>query len=138
MLACTIVALVWANSPWSQSYFDLWSTAVGFRVGDFEIVEPLQAWVNDLGMAIFFFVVGLEIKREMTMGELADKRAALLALGKAARVAPQDSELTDELQRLATEDGGRNRRVLQRLFAFASRADHLLDHHPFLFGRPYV
>ncbi len=76
LLGATVIALVWANSPWSQSYFDLWSTAVGFRVGDFEIVEPLQAWVNDLGMAIFFFVVGLEIKRELTTGQLTDRRAA--------------------------------------------------------------
>ena len=76
LLIATVVALVWANSPWSESYFDLWSTPVGFTVGDFEIVEPLQAWVNDLGMAIFFFVVGLEIKRELTTGQLTDRRAA--------------------------------------------------------------
>jgi NhaA family Na+:H+ antiporter len=76
LLAATVIALVWANSPWSESYFDLWATPVGFRIGDFEIQEPLQAWVNDLGMAIFFFVVGLEIKRELTTGQLTDRRAA--------------------------------------------------------------
>ncbi len=76
LLSATVIALIWANSPWSESYFDLWSTAVGFQIGDFEILEPLQAWVNDLGMAIFFFVVGLEIKRELTTGQLTDRRAA--------------------------------------------------------------
>ncbi len=78
LLVATIVALVWANSPWSESYFDLWATPVGFRIGDFVVEDPLQAWVNDLGMAFFFFVVGLEIKRELTVGQLTDRRAAAL------------------------------------------------------------
>ena len=85
LLAATIVALVWANSPLKDSYFDLWSTKATIGVGSAEIVESLQHWVNDGLMALFFFVVGLEIRRELALGDLRDRRAAavpaLAALG---------------------------------------------------------
>ena len=78
LLLCTIVALIWANSPWSQSYFHLWETILAFTLGDGSLSEHLLEWVNDGLMVVFFFVVGLEIKREITAGELASpKRAAL-------------------------------------------------------------
>jgi NhaA family Na+:H+ antiporter len=73
-----IVALVWANSPWSQSYEDLWNTAAGISVGDHSLVLDLRHWVNDGLMTVFFLVVGLEIKRELTDGHLSSRRAALL------------------------------------------------------------
>ena len=76
LLAAALVALIWANSPWSDSYVSLWSTELGITLGDVSIVEDLQHWVNDGLMTLFFLVVGLEIKRELTTGELSDPRAA--------------------------------------------------------------
>jgi NhaA family Na+:H+ antiporter len=79
MLAMAIVALVWANSMFADSYVELWETVVSFHVGDLIHIDlDLRGWVNDLAMAIFFFVVALEIKREMVRGELRDPRAAAL------------------------------------------------------------
>ncbi len=79
MLVMAIVALVWANSPFGDSYVELWETIISFHVGDLIHIDlDLRGWVNDLAMAIFFFVVALEIKREMVRGELRDPRAAAL------------------------------------------------------------
>jgi NhaA family Na+:H+ antiporter len=78
LLACAVVALLWANSPWSGAYADLWGTRLTVGVGDRALSKPLQLWVNDALMAIFFFVVGLEIKREVLVGELATPRRAAL------------------------------------------------------------
>lgn len=74
------VALVWANSPWSAAYFELWSVKVTMGAGDFLIAKPLLLWINDGLMAIFFFLVGLEIKREVLTGELQSPRAAMLPI----------------------------------------------------------
>lgn len=78
LLLATIVVLVWANSPWRASYEDLWHTTLRVRVGPWAIDEDLRHWVNDALMALFFLVVGLEIKREVLTGELRDARAAAL------------------------------------------------------------
>ena len=78
LLLATIVALFWANSPWRASYEDLWHTVLRIRVGPWAIAEDLRHWVNDALMALFFLVVGLEIKREVLTGELRDARAAAL------------------------------------------------------------
>jgi Na+:H+ antiporter, NhaA family len=81
LLVATLVALAWANSPVRDSYEKLWTTEIGVRIGDFELTEDLRHWVNDGLMTIFFFVVGLEIKRELVAGELNEpRRAALPAL----------------------------------------------------------
>jgi NhaA family Na+:H+ antiporter len=80
LLAATILALVWANSPWGQGYFDLWATYLKISLGDLSLSENLLHWVNDGLMVIFFFVVGLEIKREVLIGELASLRRATLPL----------------------------------------------------------
>jgi NhaA family Na+:H+ antiporter len=77
-MAAALVALIWANSPWDESYFDLLHTEI---VVDLDIVHldlTLQHWVNDGLMAIFFFLMGLEIKRELVHGELSSTRRALL------------------------------------------------------------
>jgi len=82
LLSATVVALVWANSPWSAAYDDLWTTTAGLHIGGWSLDLDLQHWVNDAAMAIFFAVVGLEISREATSGELRDKRTvAVPALG---------------------------------------------------------
>ena len=78
LLAATLVALIWANSPWSGSYATLWSTEITFGVGSFRVSGSLVHWVNDALMALFFFVAGLEIKRELVHGELRNPRAAAL------------------------------------------------------------
>ncbi|WP_160165575.1 Na+/H+ antiporter NhaA [Conexibacter woesei] len=78
LFVAALIALAWANSPWSDAYFDLWHTHVEIGIGSASIDLDLHGWVNDLLMALFFFVVGMEIKRELVSGELQDKRAAAL------------------------------------------------------------
>jgi NhaA family Na+:H+ antiporter len=78
LLACTVVALFIANSPWSHDYEHFLHTEIGFTVGDWHLHLSLLHWINDGLMTIFFFVVGLEIKRELVVGELRDPRTALL------------------------------------------------------------
>jgi NhaA family Na+:H+ antiporter len=78
LLAAAAAALVWANSPWSESYHHLWTTTVTVGFGGAALAKPLEMWVNDGLMAIFFFVVGLEIKRQVLVGELASPRRAAL------------------------------------------------------------
>jgi NhaA family Na+:H+ antiporter len=80
LVIAAIVALVWANSGWSDSYFDFWGTEAFFEIGTFELNHTLKEWVNDAAMVLFFFVVGLEIKRELTQGELRDPRQAALPI----------------------------------------------------------
>jgi len=84
LLFCTVVALVWANSPWSESYFHLWETKFTIGFQDYKITESLHLWVNDGLMAVFFFVVGLEIKREILVGELSNLKQAILPIAAAA------------------------------------------------------
>ncbi len=73
-----LAALVWANSPWSGWYEDLWNSRAGVTVAGHTLELDLRHWINDGLMTIFFFVVGLEIKREVTEGHLSTRRAALL------------------------------------------------------------
>lgn len=80
LVVAALVAMVWANSPWSDSYVDLWSTEVVLRIGDHALDLTLREWLNDVGMVLFFFVAGLEIKRELTQGELRDPKAAALPI----------------------------------------------------------
>lgn len=83
LLICAAAALLWANSPLSASYNDLWQTKLTVGVGSFILSKPLFLWINDGLMAVFFFVVGLEIKREVLVGELASFRQAALPLAAA-------------------------------------------------------
>jgi len=70
LLIATVVALLWANSPFGESYQSIWQYKVGFTSEHFELNKPLLLWINDGLMAIFFFLIGLEIKREFLIGEL--------------------------------------------------------------------
>ena len=83
LIAAAIVALVWANSPWGESYTGLWGTELSVSLGPFSIEEDLTHWINDGLMAVFFLVVGLEIKREILVGELSSPRRAALPLAAA-------------------------------------------------------
>ncbi len=81
LVLTTIVALVWVNSPWAGAYDDLWHTELEFRLAGFDLTQDLHFWVNDALMAVFFLVIGLEIKREVLVGELdSPRRAALPAM----------------------------------------------------------
>lgn len=88
LIAATAAALVLANSPVAAGYSEILHTKVGFTAGSFKVEETLLHWINDGLMAVFFFLAGLEIKREMWAGELSTVRAALLpalaAVGGAA------------------------------------------------------
>ena len=78
LLAASVVALAWANSPWSDAYEALWETELAIRVGDGGLAMDLGHWINDGLMALFFFVVGLEVRRELSVGELTDRRRITL------------------------------------------------------------
>jgi Na+/H+ antiporter NhaA len=85
LVAATALALVWANSPWGDTYERLWATELGIWVGSAELAMDLRHWVDDGLMTLFFLVVGLEVTREITVGELRDRRTVrvpvLAALG---------------------------------------------------------
>lgn len=83
LLACTAVALGWANSPWAESYHHLWEMPIGIGAPGFGLTMSLHQWINDGLMAVFFFLVGLEIKREVLVGELATRRTAALPVAAA-------------------------------------------------------
>jgi NhaA family Na+:H+ antiporter len=83
LIAATAVALAWANSPWARSYLALWHTDLTVTLGGWSFARPLHFWVNDGLMTIFFFVVGLEIRREMYDGALSDLRRATFPLAAA-------------------------------------------------------
>lgn len=70
LLLATLIALVWANSSFGESYQSFWQYKIGFTSDSFELNKPLILWINDGLMAIFFFLIGLEIKREFLIGEL--------------------------------------------------------------------
>ncbi|NOY56215.1 MAG: Na+/H+ antiporter NhaA [Actinobacteria bacterium] len=76
LLIAAVVAIVWANLPGGESYERFWETAVNLNIGGFALNETLREVVNNGLMTIFFFVIGLEIKRELAVGELRDPKAA--------------------------------------------------------------
>lgn len=80
LFSTTIIAMLWANSAFSDAYKSLWQYEIGFNVGSFELSKPLILWINDGLMAVFFFLIGLEIKREVLIGELNSLRKATLPL----------------------------------------------------------
>ncbi|HEX6567812.1 MAG TPA: Na+/H+ antiporter NhaA [Acidimicrobiales bacterium] len=82
MLVAAAAALLWANSPWGDSYTEVWRTPLRVELGGLIHLDhlSLQTWVNDALMTIFFLLVGLEIKREIVHGELRDARAVALPI----------------------------------------------------------
>ncbi len=74
LMLAAIVALVWANSPWQEHYKELLEVELGIDLAFWAVEGSLHFWVNEVGMVLFFFLIGLEIKREITIGELSDPR----------------------------------------------------------------
>lgn len=83
LLACTIAALALSNSSAADAFLGFWSTPIGIEFGTQSVSHSLQHWVNDGLMAIFFFVIGLEVKRELVHGELRELRRAALPIAAA-------------------------------------------------------
>jgi NhaA family Na+:H+ antiporter len=83
LLIATIIALLWRNSAWAETYIHLWETSLSINLGSVSLSEHLLEWINGGLMVIFFFVVGLEIKREILTGELASPRKAALPVAGA-------------------------------------------------------
>src|SRR5262245_28806027 len=83
LLAAAAAALVWANSPWRAAYLDIWHIPAGIEFGRFAFEHDLRFWINEGLMTIFFFVVGLEIRREIHAGELSQIRRAALPVAAA-------------------------------------------------------
>jgi Na+:H+ antiporter, NhaA family len=78
LLVATVTALVWANSPWPDSYESAWGTELSITLGNAEVSHDLRAWINEGLMTLFFFVVGLEIRREFDMGSLQQRGSLTL------------------------------------------------------------
>jgi Na+/H+ antiporter NhaA len=78
LAAAAVLALLWANSPWSDTYESLWQTELSIRLGDHALSTDLRGWVNEGLLTLFFLGVGLEAKRELDLGELRDRRRLAL------------------------------------------------------------
>jgi NhaA family Na+:H+ antiporter len=83
LLLSTVAALVLSNSPWAHSFLNAWETQIGFQVGAWELARSLKDWINDGLMTLFFFLVSLELKRELVLGELRNPRMAALSISAA-------------------------------------------------------
>ncbi len=76
LFGAALIAMLWANSAWASSYIDVWQTPLGLAIGERSLSMDLGHWINDGLMALFFLVIGLEIKRELLVGELSSLRKA--------------------------------------------------------------
>jgi len=83
LLLFTVAALVLSNSPWADFFEHAWETSVGLQLGSLEFVRSLREWINDGLMTLFFFLVALELKRELVLGELNNPRMAALSIAAA-------------------------------------------------------
>lgn len=83
LFASLVVAMAWVNSGYAHAYHELWETTISFGLGNAHIAQSLHHWINDGLMAVFFFVVGMELKREFRGGELSSPKKALLPIGAA-------------------------------------------------------
>ena len=80
LLAATIAALAWANSPWSAHYFNLWATEISVHIGAHSLDMNFHHWINDGLMVVFFFVIGLELRHEISVGDLRQKRRLVIPM----------------------------------------------------------
>lgn len=80
LLISAVIALIWANSPWSSSYVSLWHTVFSINFGSHVLSMTLYHWINDAFMVVFFFVIGLELRHEISVGDLRQKRRLILPM----------------------------------------------------------
>jgi NhaA family Na+:H+ antiporter len=80
LLSFAVAAVVLSNSPWTHAFLNIWETRVGLEIGSLEFARSLRDWINDGLMTFFFFVVALELKRELVLGELSNPRVAALSI----------------------------------------------------------
>lgn len=80
LFVSALIAMIWANSAWKESYHHFWEIPLGISLGSFEVNKTLHHWINDGLMAVFFFVIGLELKREIVGGELSNPKNAVLPI----------------------------------------------------------
>lgn len=83
LLLFTVAALVLSNSPWAHPFLNAWETPIGLQIGSLEFERSLREWINDGLMTLFFFLVALELKRELVLGELNNPRMAALSIAAA-------------------------------------------------------
>lgn len=83
LLLCTVAALILSNSPWAGPFLGFWDTRLELRLGDLEFGRSLRGWINDGLMTLFFFLVALELKREIVLGEMRNPRMAALSVAAA-------------------------------------------------------
>lgn len=83
LLAAAVAALVLANCPWAHFFADVWEIPIGLRAGPVEFARSLRDWINDAAMTLFFFLVAVELKRELVLGELNNVRVAALSIAGA-------------------------------------------------------
>jgi Na+/H+ antiporter 1 len=83
LLLFTVAALVLSNSAWAHQFLNIWETPVGFQIGTWEFTRSARDWINDGMMTLFFFLVALELKRELVLGELNRPRTAALSIAAA-------------------------------------------------------
>lgn len=80
LLLAAVTALVWANSPFSETYESFWGTPLTLTLGDLSFDHTIRYWIDEALMALFFFVIGMEVRRELSMGELTDRRRVAVAV----------------------------------------------------------
>ena len=80
LLVVTVTALLWANSPASDAYFDLWHQGAGFELGPVALHMSLHHWINDGLTVVFFFLIGLEVRQEFAHGSLRDRTRTRIAV----------------------------------------------------------
>jgi NhaA family Na+:H+ antiporter len=83
LLLFAVASMVLSNSPWARAFLNIWETRVGLEIGSLEFARSLRDWINDGLMTLFFFVVALELKRELVLGELSNPRMAALSIAAA-------------------------------------------------------
>jgi len=108
LLLSTVVALALSNSPWADAYSNVWELSLGIRIGSFEFARSSREWINDGLMTLFFFVVALELKRELVLGELREPRKAAFSIAAAlgGMLVPAALYLTLQLGREGVDGWG--------------------------------
>lgn len=103
LVICALIALIWANSPWRDVYHKLWKVHLTFSFGPIHLSYELLHWINDGLMVIFFFVVGMEIKREFVEGELSTRKHAMLPVAGAMGGMLRSYGILERLQQSSQE-----------------------------------